>query len=106
MFEVKRLVNSRSAVTLGPSNRGTDARTRQLGRGEGDDCGHKEMAVPHLRGFKAGEWNWGLEAGNGEIIADSAEGYETLGEHGLLRGALGAIQERRILTKTAWEVSR
>jgi uncharacterized protein YegP (UPF0339 family) len=32
----------------------------------------------HTYKDKAGEWRWQLLASNGEIVADSAEGYETL----------------------------
>jgi uncharacterized protein YegP (UPF0339 family) len=34
---------------------------------------------PHIEVYKdeAGEWRWRLRAGNGETVADSAEGYAT-----------------------------
>jgi uncharacterized protein YegP (UPF0339 family) len=36
------------------------------------------MALFHTFRDSADEWRWHLKADNGEIIADSAEGYRTL----------------------------
>lgn len=36
------------------------------------------MALFHTFKDSAGEWRWHLKADNGEIVADSAEGYATL----------------------------
>lgn len=36
------------------------------------------MALFHTFPDEAGEWRWHLKADNGEIIADSAEGYSSL----------------------------
>lgn len=36
------------------------------------------MALFHTYSDSAGEWRWHLKADNGEIVADSAEGYSSL----------------------------
>lgn len=43
------------------------------------------MAKFTMKKDKAGEWRWNLKAKNGEIIADSAEGYKNKADckHGI-----------------------
>jgi uncharacterized protein YegP (UPF0339 family) len=43
------------------------------------------MAKFVMKKDNAGEWRWNLKANNGEIIADSGEGYKNKGdcEHGI-----------------------
>ena len=64
-----------------------------------DETGDSRYEI-HWGEDHAGEWRWNLVAGNGEIVADSSEGYATAD------GVLGAIDRIKENTGMSVEVKR